>query len=352
MRKNKKTSSNKSVQFMTVHELFKTSWNLLKTNLKGFSILFLLFFGVFSIVSIFIGISTLILVFWEPLIGIVLLGTGILGSVVLLFVSQAYLSIAIVLMLDDTKPFHLSNTLKKSTPMLGVYILFQFLNAFLILGGVALFIIPAILIAFFTHFAFYEIILGRTKKITVALANSASMVSQHFKHVLARTLVLIFCLYLLVFGLSTILGNGIIPSAIMWIIMILFGWFAVGYRYTLYKEVSGAYDKKKPYSIRWIYTVSIVGWIVAILEIILIVFILIRASGFIFDHIQHELQQELRQNNKNIQPFDSEGEFEFNFDEELFDEFNIDIPPVNDKPQKLTFHYCESSPDSSSPFVC
>lgn len=130
-----------------------------------------------------------------------------------------------------------------------------------------LLIIPGILITFFFAFISYEVVIDG-KSGTTALQRSYFMVKNFFWDILGRFLLLEVGIIIV----SSVLSNLGKQEPILWILQALFNffvsWYARAYAYLLYKQVRDRTTFPAQISIRWIWIVAAIGWVVLILIVV------------------------------------------------------------------------------------
>lgn len=160
---------------------------------------------------------------------------------------------------------HFKTALKNCLP----FLIIGFAVSLLSFGGFFLLFFPAIVISLFLMFSRLENILNG-QKVIASLKNSVQVVSQNFGDVFIR---------LIVFALITILITVFVPNVVtkidpesgiliqlLRIVLNLFiGWYGLAYLVKLYQHAKNHTDNSKPSNIIWIFIVSALGWLIALL---------------------------------------------------------------------------------------
>jgi hypothetical protein len=141
--------------------------------------------------------------------------------------------------------------------------------SFFMLGGLFVFLFPALLFYFLFQFVIFEIILNN-QKLLGAVKRSVLLVSRRFGEIFIRILVLIG-IYILIAVILPNIFKGFgeemrgVFSLLTILINTLVGWFGLVYTLTLYKQAKVGLDQEKAPSITWIFVISILGWAILIL---------------------------------------------------------------------------------------
>lgn len=204
--------------------------------------------------------------------GLVLQSSIVLIVLILLFTVLANL-IAIVKIRVLTGEGKIIKTAKENfklvLPLIGLHLLV----GLLIMGGTWLFLIPGLIIYFFTIFASLELVLGE-RGIIEAIKTSALKVKANLVEVLVRVLALAG-LMILVWGISAaMIKSESLGGLFLSFLRIFAGWYSTAYIIELYKHLSSPEDKEG--TIWWIWVIGVLGWVVLIG---LSVFV----SGYFFD---------------------------------------------------------------------
>lgn len=159
-------------------------------------------------------------------------------------------------------------------------ILMGMVTSLLVFGGWFIFIIPAILIGLFLQFVTYELALGG-KKWFNALLGSVQIMSQHFGEVILRMLayigVLYICIYLPLSLIQMIvqsaaknapaetIGMTLVIGIIRFVVGIVAGFYGLVYSVKTYQHAKQATDESIKPKMTWIWVISLLGWVIAIL---------------------------------------------------------------------------------------
>lgn len=219
-------------------------------------------------------------------LGIVLV-LAIVFFVVSLIVIGFVMQIGSVLIIaSDKQQFSFGGVVRKSIGLILPLFITQFIVGLLAIGGFFVFVLPAIIFGYLFMFTMYVVIF-ESHRGTSALRRSMTLATHHFGEVFARFLVFIglaILFYLVYFfvsffvglllGISSVaakeaaagaLGMQLVLYIIMQIVSTLSGWYILAYLYTLYKHASANTPAEKKASMRWVWGVAAVGWIIAIL---------------------------------------------------------------------------------------
>lgn len=279
-----KTSMSKKPQLPSVSILISESWDIYK---KCFVKMFLVNLGE---VLLGIGITLLIAI----VSGILLALTGLINNstismlIILLPVYLWYFFLCILietqdfLIIDTSGKMSFSELIRKSLKIFFPFIIILLFTFYFVTGGYFLLIIPGILFAYYFSFASFEVVLDNQKPIA-ALKRSMFYIQKQFWPILIRTSVIFLLVlisyipYLASIGISE--EKYVTFFAILQAVLgILLSLFTIVFEVTLYKHVKSLYTTLEEKSIRWITITSALGWVVAIL--ILVVNVLIFKSSY------------------------------------------------------------------------
>lgn len=279
-----------------ISQLFKESWIALKKSilsLIAFNILaFLLIFALFSILMMIIGaflgasISSIgndILSFQSlqggvqslQVLGVAII-TGLVGIffllilvfLIVIFVVNSGLQAGTILIANKYKkqiPF--GKVLKKVFILAIPLFIVNLLLFLILLGGFFVFIIPAIVFNILFIFASFEVVLNE-KRLFDALRSSMTIVTSNFGGIFVRILVLLLLLlcfylieYILMFRISI---NALLKLSLSIFINIVLPLYAVTYMISLYNQAREAANPAKKSSLKLIFAIVIIGWLVII----------------------------------------------------------------------------------------
>lgn len=160
-------------------------------------------------------------------------------------------------------------SLKRVLPLIAT----DFIVSFFMIGGSLLLIFPALIFYFFFIFVNFEVILNNQSFLN-ALKRSVLLVSRRFGELLIRILMLGGIYILLTIILPSLLRR-IDPEA-YWLIAIwsilpnmLLGWYSLAYTLELYKQSQEGLENEKLPSLSVFWIVAILGWIFAVMLLIL-----------------------------------------------------------------------------------
>ncbi len=271
----------------SIKQLLNESWdgftksmlNLFIVNVIGL-VAYLLLFILIIIVFATVGVGVLSVVNMKSVESVAstllapsVITAAIIGGLVFLVASiiiSFVMQIGSVIAVSDYKQRpSVGSIIRRSfsfiIPLLVVSILIGIIN----LGAFFVFILPAILFYFFFMFSPFEVILGNQKGIS-ALKRSMAMVVHNFGGVLIRVLVLIGVYIAVVVFIPNILlkiepATGTIVNIFTFFLSFLISWFMLSYMITLYKHAKATVGEEEKSSIKWVWVVSIIGWIIALM---------------------------------------------------------------------------------------
>ena len=284
----------------SVKTLFLESWETLKASFGSMFILSLLgsIVGIILFFSTMIGIAgvgflsvlsqgsdkTKMLTSIESYLTPTVLGhiglaliIAIICSIVIKTVTTIAIYIAIAKSAD--KP-NIGTCLGSGISLLIPVVVMGLVTSVIGFGSWFLLIIPAILIGLFFQFVTYELVLGE-KKWFSSLSGSVQIMSQHFGEVLIRMFalwgVVYLGMYLPIYILRMIvaaaaksapaeaLGVNLILGIVQFIFGIVVGFYSVVYSVKTYQHAKSVTDTTIKPKMTWIWVVSIVGWLIAIM---------------------------------------------------------------------------------------
>ncbi|HSX09580.1 MAG TPA: hypothetical protein VLF93_05470 [Candidatus Saccharimonadales bacterium] len=272
-----KTEVKEAPQFAPLHDLIEGSWLLFQTTalsflkLAAFTLGFFLL-GTIILSIIFIGLAFVIgpshinLYAMSPanyfLLAVALI-IGILYVIWILLVVTVS-SIISIFILQGKDASSITALIGQSKPYILPYIITMVLSSVLILGGIMLFFIPGLFIAVFFVFVLYEIVIEKQSGVA-ALSRSYIMVKNHFWDVVWRLFILEVT-YLIISSLfNHLAGTDWLLRLVQFLFSVFWTWYFRAYVYTLYTEVRKRTIFPQKISITWIWVVSLVGWVIAIL---------------------------------------------------------------------------------------
>lgn len=284
----KKLSKNKT-SLPSIKQLLKEAWELFKKTigaylrLIGFGIAYILLllligvllalpvifttinshFQLFGHLTPFSFISLGLLIVWGIFYIVSMVALSVVFPIVSIFILQG-------------KKGKIIELIKQSKKYFWSYFLTVLLSGLLALGGSILFIIPGLLIAFFFAFVSFEVVFEGQSGWT-ALARSYFMIKNYFWEVLGRLLLL----EIVVIIISSVLSRSANGDVLVRLVQILFSFFAAWYVrcyiFLLYSQVRDRITFPEKISIRWIWIVSVIGWV-------MFIFLLI-GVGYVISHL-------------------------------------------------------------------
>lgn len=259
-----------------VKDLFKTSWGGLKNNLLSLFLYNLVVFGIMfaflvlvGIIGGIVGVSALLggnpaglaNLSLPLIIGVIIL--AIVLAVVMIVLGQVMQIGSMLIINSQTKP-SLKETFKKALSLVWPAIVVSLLVGLLGLGATGLLIIPGIIIGLLFSFASYEVVFNNMRGLD-ALRRSMAIVSYRFWPIVGRLLLLSILGILLSILLGMVLpnnGSSGIGMVLNIIFSTLFGWFALAYSITLYKQALNLVPQDKKASLKKVVIISLAGYII------------------------------------------------------------------------------------------
>jgi hypothetical protein len=228
---------------------------------------------------------------------------------------------------SEDKP-SLSKAIQVGIAVIVPFIIMNLVVSFLVMGNLALLVLPGLLIIILSLFAAYEVVLGG-KGALDAIRGSFRLVKENFGTVVVRAVVL-FLLWLAVSSIIQIITNneslagfGFFLSMILGII---YPWFAISFYIVLYQHVKRLTPEGKNGWLGFFSITAIIGWaLMALLVYGLVGAITSPEGGKILEGLREEMGRELRQGlEQGESSFNSEmkGEFNFNFEDEFGSDFD------------------------------
>lgn len=311
-----------------VSNLIKDSWNLFIKSLLNLFILnisalaiSLIFIGIFVAILFALGIGTAILASGTQkglestlmalapsmiILLIIFVPLFIIGSIIIGSIIQSG-SILILEEENSSQKISFSQIIRKGFGFVIPLLLTSFLVSIIVFGGFFVFVIPAFVFAMFLIFTPYEVVLGNKRWIE-AIKGSFLIVSKNFGEIFLRILV-IFGFSFLIGILSSTFSNidnvGPMFSLVFTLISVVVGWYSIAYYFTLYKQAKATVNPSEKVSLKWVWIVSIIGWIIGMLVIISTIGLITAmvSSGA----LQKALEQSKKGNIKYNYDYNSEG---------------------------------------------
>lgn len=163
--------------------------------------------------------------------------------------------------------------IQKSFSLIIPLIIAGLIVSFFTFGSFFLFFLPVIFVSFFLSFTQFEVIFSG-KKGTAAIRSSVQIISQNFGEIITRYIVYFLAYLLIIVFLPSIFTKfdkniGMVLSLFMFLIQLLASWYGLVFSLTLYKQAKSITDEKKKVSIVWMTIVSFLGWLIAIMIIVI-----------------------------------------------------------------------------------
>lgn len=299
-------SSKESVKTLPpIKSLFIDSWELLRSVIGPFIV-----FNVVALLAIFVAVIIMI-------VGIILIGVGgigltnymninplalgfggitfgIIAFIIIAIISSIAQIGAIIILYDANPKINVFSVIRRSGKYIIPMILTGLVTGFLTLGGIFLFVIPAIIFSLFLTFSYYSIV-AENKGPIASIKRSIYLVKNNFTGFLLRALALWGILFLINIVFSIILGEAaensgndgfiLVSSIISIVVQILASWYSIAYSVVLFKQLKKVSGEGES-SLKVITILSLVGWIIAII----LGYIIIRAIPTFIELIQENNQ--------------------------------------------------------------
>jgi hypothetical protein len=267
-----------------IKQLFSQSWEVFTGSLLRLFLLaivnlsFALVLGLVAVVVfIALGVGTNLFASIKEAgpaaLGAIPANAYIVGGVVLLVLFFVYLVIAvaikaasIIVVSEYDKETSVWSAIKRG---FGFVIPLSLLGSIIFIldfGGIFVFLLPALLFSFFFMFAIYEVVLGG-QGFYKGLQRSLLIVSKRFGEILVRLLAYALIFILIVFVIPGVITK-VVPGARG--IVTLFSafvnafldWYGLAFLITLYKQARVGFEGKEGASLKWVWAVAVLGWII------------------------------------------------------------------------------------------
>lgn len=278
-------------KFPTIKALFSESWLSFKNSLMNL-ILLNVFTFIFDVISIFLFMIWFSLIlymldspkintfndvvnklFSSPLASVFLI-ISLLFLIAFLVINFGSRVASVIIVSKHEEKLNIFSAFKQSFKYFLPLVLIAFINLFFTFGGLFLFVIPGLLIAYFISFSGLEVIVAG-KKPWQAIKGSLRIVSSHFGEILIRSLIYFFATFTINLLPRLFMKSDPSLAIILYIYFVvinyLVGFFGLNYTITLYKQAKSATDENKKSSPVWMIIVSLIGWLIAGLIIALLV---------------------------------------------------------------------------------
>lgn len=286
--------------FPSIGSLFKESWVSFKKSWVYLLAFYGIVFGVSLVIyGIFIGILILFGVGAALSASALSKGGGPLALIgmlsafgifipvfvgLMIFISSVAQAGMILIVNKYKREISFGEVLKKSIGLAIPLFLVNLLLFVVGVGGFFMFVIPGLVFGLFFVFAAYEAVL-ENKKWVGALRSSMAIVTSNFGDIFVRMLLLFVIMFAIGIalsivrfaitlpfmlikdsGVSAVINMGI--GLLFWPIQIALSWFSVAYINSLYNQAKQAANPNKKSSLMWVWIITAVGWIFAILAVI------------------------------------------------------------------------------------
>jgi len=173
-------------------------------------------------------------------------------------------SIVNIIILKKKKTSPIFDLIKQSRPYIVPYFLTAVLCVLLAFGGMMVFFVPGLVIGVFFIFALYEVVLEHQSG-RAAIAKSYIMVKDHFWEVVLRLFILEIANLIISSFFAHVVRTDFVLRFIQFLFMVFSVWYIKAYLYVLYTHVRARTTFPAHISLRWIWIVSGIGWVLAVL---------------------------------------------------------------------------------------
>jgi hypothetical protein len=150
--------------------------------------------------------------------------------------------------------------IRKTWPLLVV----SLLTSLVVLGGGVLLVIPGILFSLLLTFSAYFVVLDGVAPLE-SMRKSVYVVSKNFGAIFIR-LILLFGLGFvssLIPNMVTSQSNNLVGSLLSFAFNLIFGWFSIGYTYSLFLESKKMAGEGKG-KLLWMSIIALIGWLLIV----------------------------------------------------------------------------------------
>lgn len=264
-------------------ELFRESWTTFKQSFLNLFVLTAITFAISIVLFLIMGIiifvaagttglfaalshgDTTALAATGVSMGLLFFLTFVVFCILFTIIIYAQAASMIMLVSDSANKPQIVPTIKNSFKFILPLVCVSIIQSLVVLGGLGLLIIPGLIFAILFVFSHYEVVLNGQSTLQ-SLRRSMYVVKSHFLDILIRLIVYVFLYFVLFFIVPRAFGT-ISPKFVglayvySFIGSTLFGWFAIAYFVTIYKQATALTEKDKVSHIRWIGVLSFIGWI-------------------------------------------------------------------------------------------
>lgn len=273
-----------------IKQLFSDSWKTLTRSLLNLFLLTLVDIAASATVFLIFGFLMIIIAVMSglgknliqqpsalsnlpPTILIIIVVICVVFSILFTLMNYVFrIATVVVVAKSDDHP-SVKESIKQSLKRVFPLVITDFIILFFMIGGSVLFIFPALMFYFFFLFVNYEVILNNQSFLN-ALKRSVLLVSRRFGEILIRILILVGITILLTVLIPNLLRK-IDPDTYLlialWSVLlnVLLGWFSLAFTLQLYKQSQEGLENEKLPSLSIFWIVAILGWILAVILLIL-----------------------------------------------------------------------------------
>ncbi len=269
-----------------IKDLFEESWNLFKKSLLNLFLLTIFSIAVYFGVIILLGVVFLLFGWITGLFNSLgtsgmngLFNNGPISILVAILLGLLFIGFSIIFgsaiqigtILIVGKPeetYKLGQVMRRSFGLVVGYLLAYMIESFFLIGGLFLFIFPVFYITFLLAFVSYEVVLNNQKAYE-AIKRSAFMVRARFGDIFFRMFILILLYIIVEVFIPGIIQKieprtGFLLGILSFLTNSLVGWFSLCYSVCLYYQVRKSVVVDEKNSIRTIWIITILGWVIGI----------------------------------------------------------------------------------------
>lgn len=278
------------IELPPIKQLFSDSWKTLTRSLLNLFLLTLVNIAANATVFLIFGLLMIIIAVMSGLgknltqqpsdlanlpifLLIFVMVLGIVFGVFFILMNYVLRIASVIVVARSENNIGLKESIKLSLKRVLPLIATDFIISFFMIGGSLLLIFPALIFYFFFLFVNYEVILNNQSFLN-AFKRSVLLVSKRFGEILTRILILVGITILLTVLIPNLLRK-IDPDTYLlialWSVLlnVLLGWFSLAFTLQLYKQSQEGLENEKLPSLSIFWIVAILGWILAVILLIL-----------------------------------------------------------------------------------
>lgn len=263
-----------------LNTLFSSSWELFKKvvlslfvfnllGVVGYIVLVIVLFGIGFLSAGGAILSGKIFATGNIALWIILAILAILFIIGMIIVGSTVEIGSVFIVSEGKKKGSYKQLITAAFPLILPLILTGILKAVFSFGSFFILVIPGIVLGLMLTFVNFEVILQK-RKYLAAIKRSVAIFERNFWPMLGRILLITVIGMILSYipSLFSQPHHDGFTSLLSSIIGFVFGWYELCYIYTLYKEAEADTPANYKPRMLWIYIVTVVGWIIAVVVII------------------------------------------------------------------------------------